>query len=108
MADEREYQPQLLYAKITDWIRKQVDENFRMDKVRLLIFRNDIPGAWILSKGKLYWDENLSDEYFVKCDQDELLKLKDKIGECVITDFPKLNESYIIGKNFDEMIQRLL
>jgi hypothetical protein len=75
--------------------------------IQLQLFRKDMEGAWEMRNPKLYWHEVLSESYFTNCDQEELYRFEDVIGEVVLLNFPRYREQVLLGNNFEEFIEKI-
>lgn len=107
---EREYQPTLLWGYVLDFAKKEwPDLEIEQKDVQCYIYRTDSAGAYFLNKPKLYWQEEpITGSYFSACDQDELFKNKDKLGEMIIYyRNPRDSKFILLGKTFAESWKRL-
>jgi len=80
--EQRFYQPVLLWGYFWNWIQKtQVDRDKNDSDCHLLIFTKSKPGAYWMHIPRLFWKEDVSVNNVVGCDQDELWKNRDDLGE---------------------------
>jgi hypothetical protein len=99
-------QPALLWAKFVDYAQSVSERTVR--RIELFIYRMDKPGAYYMNSGKLYWDEIVGDGYFSNCDQDELEKNKDVLGEVIAIGIGHERERpTLIAKSFSDFIKLL-
>ena len=106
----RDLQPSLIWAKLTAWMQQNADmeaPGFQNGALKLVIYRTDKPGAWIMRNPKLYWQENLAGDSFSNCDQNELRDNADSIGEIVLLNFPQYKGQSFLGNSFEEFLAKI-
>lgn len=110
MPNQRHYQPTLLWALFQEWAREQQARSHHPSPYpfRLSFYRTDRAGAYLMIGGpRLFWDDDVEDEYFSNCDQDELWVHRDAIGEVVAEQRGSPGVMYLLGRTIDEAVERL-
>ena len=106
--ETRYYNPQLLSGVAAQYAQKYHPDKVRVygnaeDSVSIQIYpKGEKRGAYIVRKGRLYWDEDPSDRSYTNTDDD----LSDQdIAECQVI---VGHTTVFVARNFEKLVDELL
>jgi len=110
---DRDYQPSLLWAKVSAWYEAQPMDSMmatarplQPHDLTLHVYRTDKSGAWLMHGPKLYWTDTPHGQYFGNTDQTALADNAEVLGEVVLWD-RRIRKTILVGNTYQDAMEKI-